>query len=67
MCITILPSLPKPREKNKGSNKRGRMAFKRKMSSPRIGVEFLEKIEKDLMKSYFLNLSQALSIRASRI
>ena len=60
-CTTTLHSLPKQREMNKNTSKKGRVALKRKRASPRLGMASLK------MKKVVINLSQAPSIKTSRI
>jgi len=52
-CNTTVHSLPKQREMNKNTNKKGRVALKRNRASPRLGMESLK------MKKVLINSSQA--------
>jgi len=60
-CNIILSSLRKPIKMNKNTSKKGRVALKRKMTSPRLGMESIK------MKKVLINSSKAPSTRTSRI
>ena len=60
-CNITLHSLPKPREKNRNTSKKGIMALQRKRASPSLGMESLK------MKKVLINSSHPTLTKTSRI